>query len=203
MGKKSEKNESSKFLNITKKDSIKSNYSIGSIPNIKIKKVILPKYLNNTNRNKESKSLISYNQEIPNNLSSVTSKKIFFHIENNNQIKRRLFETSKINKSKEEKIKNMKFSETSRSIHKNAEDKINDSLNSLLIIKNKNKSNSLNSLNNLRKGKKKSYSLEDLKEEKDEQIQIGFRKTVNSKNKIKEIMLMNTKYFKNSRKIKL
>ena len=97
----------------------------------------------------------------------------------------------------------MKFSETSRSIHKSAEDKINDSLNSLLIIKNKNKSNSLNSLNNLRKGKKKSYSLEDLKDEKDEQIQIGFRKTVNSKNKIKEIMLMNRKYFKNSRKIKL
>ena len=129
--------------------------------------------------------------------------KIYFYNENNNQIKRRLFDTSKINKSKEEKIKNVKFSETSRSIHKSAEDKINDSLNSLLIIKNKNKSNSLNNLNNLRKGKKKSYSLEDLKDEKDEQIQIGFRKTVNSKNKIKEIMLMNTKYFKNSRKIKL
>jgi len=144
-----------------------------------------------------------YNKEMPNNLSSITSKKISYYNENNHQIKKRLFYTSKINKSKEEKIKNMKFSETSKSIYRKVEDKINNSLNSLIIIKAKNKSNSINSLNNLRKGKKKSYSLEDMKDENDEKIRIGLRKPVNSKNKIKEIMLMNTKFFNNSRKNKL
>ena len=191
------KNDLNRYLNISKKDFFKNNYSISNIPNIKINKVVLPKYINNKNKNNEI-------GKPSNNLSSTTYKKFSFHKDNfnfdniNKTMRRRnSFVISKINKDKEEKTKNIKFAETARNFQEKANDKNNIRLNSLMIIKakdkNKSVNNSLNNSGNFTKGKKKNLSFENDNNEKYEKIQIGFKKNINTKNKINELILINTK----------
>ena len=110
MKKKTEKKDSSIYVNFQKNDDNNLNYSIASVsnmPNIKIKKVILPEYINNKNKNKTSRSLISDKKEIKriqNNLSSTNSRKFFFNKDGNNKTGRNFFNMSKINRHKEKKI---------------------------------------------------------------------------------------------------
>ena len=110
---------------------------------------------------------------------------------------------AKINKHKSEKIKGMKFSESSKTINKKEEPKIKENLNSLKIMKIKQKNNAFKSIDNVNKGKTRNWSFEKNKNEKDEKIQIGFRKTYYEKNKFKELILINTRNLKKNRKIKL
>ena len=63
--------------------------------------------------------------------------------------------------------------------------------------------NDYNCLNNLKKGKTKKNSFEIKKFEKDENFQIGLRKTSYDKNMYKELILMNSKNLSKIRKIKL
>ena len=200
------KSDLSKYLNISKKDIFKNNYSISNIPNIKINKVVFPKYINNNNKNNKEIGKLS------NNLSSTTYKKFSFHKDNFDNInktmrRRNSFVISKINKDKEGKIKNVKFAETARNFQKKANEKNTIKLNSLMIIKvkdkNKSEINSLNNSGNFTKGKKKDLSFENDNNEKYEKIQIGLKNNINTKNKINELILINSKNFRRSRKINL
>ena len=198
-----EKNIYNKYINFKSKDLPKNNYSITNIANIKIKKLVLPEFLTKRSTklkmNNSSLSENKRNQNIPNNKSS--SAKYIFRDEKTK--KKSLFDIAKINKHKSEKIKGMKFSESSKTIDKKIEPKIKENLNSLKIMKIKQRNNAFNILDNINKGKTRNWSFDKNKNEKDENTQIGFRKTFYEKNKFKEIILLNTKQLKKNRKIKL
>ena len=198
-----EKNIYNKYINFKSKDLPKNNYSITNIANIKIKKLVLPEFLTKRSTklkmNNSSLSENKRNQNIANNKSS--SAKYIFRDEKTK--KKSLFDIAKINKHKSEKIKGMKFPESSKTIDKKIEPKIKENLNSLKIMKIKQRNNAFHSIDNINKGKTRNWSFDKNKNEKDENTQIGFRKTFYEKNKFKEIILLNTKQLKKNRKIKL
>ena len=192
-------------INIFNKDIIRSNYSISNIPNIKIKKVILPENLAKINLNQTTRSFYSEYKGlkmIQNNISSVKSKKNidFNDIINNNG--KNGNSIPKININKEPKNKIIKLATYDQVDEKNPNLQLNRNMSSLLIIKPKTK-NILKNIENIKKKNKNSWSFECEKNLKDQQIQIGFRKTFNMKNKIRDIILMNSKKLKKSRKIEL
>ena len=198
-----EKNIYNKYINFKPKDLTKNNYSITNIANIKIKKLVLPEFLTKrTTKIKMNNSSLSENkrnQNVTNNQSS--SAKYILKEEKNP--KKSLFDKAIINKHKSEKIKGMKFSESSKTINKKLEPKINENLNLLKIMKIKQRNNVFNSIDSIKKGKTRNWSFEKNKNEKDEKIQIGFRKTYYERNKFKELILVNTRNLKKNRKIKL
>ena len=192
-------------INIFNKDIIRSNYSISNIPNIKIKKVILPENLAKINLNQTTRSFYSEYKGlkmIQNNISSVKSKKNidFNDIINNNG--KNGNSIPKINTNKEPKNKIIKLATYDQVDEKNPNLQLNRNMSSLLIIKPKTK-NILKNIENIKKKNKNSWSFECEKNLKDQQMQIGFRKTFNMKNKIRDIILMNSKKLKKSRKIEL
>ena len=192
-------------INIFNKDIIRSNYSISNIPNIKIKKVILPENLAKINLNQTTRSFYSEYKGlkmIQKNISSVKSKKNidFNDIINNNG--KNGNSIPKININKEPKNKIIKLATYDQVDEKNPNLQLNRNMSSLLIIKPKTK-NILKNIENIKKKNKNSWSFECEKNLKGQQIQIGFRKTFNMKNKIRDIILMNSKKLKKSRKIEL
>ena len=192
-------------INIFNKDIIRSNYSISNIPNIKIKKVHLPEHLVKINLNQTARAFHSKYKGLnmmQNNISPVKSKKNidFNDIFNNNE--KKAINIPKMNKNKESKNKIMKLTTFEKEDEKKPNLQLNKNMSSLLIIKPKTK-NILKNIENLKKNKKKSWSFECEKNLKDQKVQIGFRKTFNIKNRIKEIILMNSKNLKKTRKIEL
>ena len=96
-------------------------------------------------------------------------------------------------------MKNMKFSsESSRNINRNDSSKLNEDLNSLMIIKKKEINNTY-----LRRGKNRSWSTERKVEKTDKKIQFGLIRNINEKLKVKDLILINTKTSKANRKINL
>ena len=199
--KQSENNEdSNRYLNLAKKEVSKNNYSISNIANTKITKVLLPESLNKKNKNRNPKihisnSSVSENKKIKlisNDLSCSNAKK--YSIQDSNNIKKSIINFTKINKQKNEKIKSMDSERLNRRIN---ESKIHSNLKSLMVIKIKSKDKILNDLS---KKKKRSSSFEN---EKDENVQIEFRKTFHLNNKVKELILVNSKNLKKNRKIQI
>ena len=199
--KQSENNEdSNRYLNLAKKEVSKNNYSISNIANTKITKVLLPESLNKKNKNRNPKihisnSSVSENKKIKlisNDLSCSNAKK--YSIQDSNNIKKSIIEFTKINKQKNEKIKSMDSERLNRRIN---ESKMHSNLKSLMVIKIKSKDKILNDLS---KKKKRSSSFEN---EKDENVQIEFRKTFHLNNKVKELILVNSKNLKKNRKIQI
>jgi hypothetical protein len=197
-----EKNIYNKYVNFKQKDLPKNNYSITNIANIKIKKLVLPEFLTKRNKklkmNNSSLSENKRNQNITNNQSSSTK----YILKEEKNPKKSLFDMAKINKHKSEKIKGMKFSESSKTINNKVDHKINENLNSLKIMKIKQRNNAFHGIDNINKGKTRNWSFDKNKNEKDENTQIGFRKTFYEKNKFKEIILLNTKQLKKIEKLK-
>ena len=191
-----EKNNLGKYLFLQKKENCKNNYSITNIPKIKFKKVFLYEPLNKRNKNKVIQppiSALSENKEfgkLPNNYSP--RKGMFQNI---NNINRSSIDFKRINK---EKMKNMKYSESSRNINGNDSSKLNEDLNSLMIIKKKEINNTY-----LRRGKNRSWSTERKVEKTDKKIQFGLIRNINEKLKVKDLILINTKTSKTNRKINL
>ena len=199
--KQSENNEdSNRYLNLAKKEVSKNNYSISNIANTKITKVLLPESLNKKNKNRNPKihisnSSVSENKKIKlisNDLSCSNTKK--YSIQDSNNIKKSIIDFTKINKQKNEKIKSMDSERLNRRIN---ESKMHSNLKSLMVIKTKSKDKILNDLS---KKKKRSSSFEN---EKDENVQIEFRKTFHLNNKVKELILVNSKNLKKNRKIQI
>ena len=195
------KNDFENSVNLQLKDALKHNYSVSNIPNIKIKKLIIPAFLTKRNANlKLSNSLLSDNkrsQNISNNHPS--SSKVFLK-EGTNK-KRSLFGISKINKHIDENKKGRKHSENSKSLDK--EDKINDSLKFFQVMKIKQPKNVYNNLDNINKEKKRKLSFENKKNMIGEKSQISMRKTHYGKSILMDLLLVNSKSFKKSRKISL
>ena len=199
--KQSENNEdSNRYLNLAKKEVSKNNYSISNIANTKITKVLLPESLNKKNKNRNPKihisnSSVSENKKIKlisNDLSCSNAKK--YSIQDSNNIKKSIINFTKINKQKNEKIKSIDSERLNRRIN---ESKMHSNLKSLMVIKIKSKDKFLNDLS---KKKKRSSSFEN---EKDENVQIEFRKTFHLNNKVKELILVNSKNLKKNRKIQI
>jgi hypothetical protein len=199
--KQSENNEdSNRYLNLAKKEVSKNNYSISNIANTKITKVLLPESLNKKNKNRNPKihisnSSVSENKKIKlisNDLSCSNAKK--YSIQDSNNIKKSIIDFTKINKQKNEKIKSIDSGRLNRRIN---ESKMHSNLKSLMVIKIKSKDKILNDLS---KKKKRSSSFEN---EKDENVQIEFRKTFHLNNKVKELILVNSKNLKKNRKIQI
>ena len=133
---------------------------------------------------------------ISNDLSSTIPKKNIYN--NDNMIKKTVFNSSKINTQKVRKNKNRNKNRvhSAKIIYRKAEKKNSEKINPLIIIKLNSKNNNLNNLNIHKKGKKCNLSFEKEKNPKDQQNQIGFRKTFNKKKTIKELILINSKTFK-------
>lgn len=206
--KQSENNNYIKYSNTVRKKLNKSIYSKANISNLKLKRVSLPEYMNNKNLNQISKSLMNDCKEIKklpnnNNFSFTTTKKYFYNNEHNIKSTKNSLDISKINEHKEEKIKHPGFNQSARNFYTKAEAKVKDNLDSLLIIKSKNKNICLNSSNNKRK--KRSLSFDEKGTEKKEKLLMGIRRSsFNEKTyKLSELLLVNSKNYRKSRKIKL
>ena len=196
------KNHLNKYVNVKEKELLKSNYSVSNIPNIKIKKMILPGFL--TKRNTKMKihnSSFSENKKVHiiSNKQSSSTKGIL----KEGKLKKNIFDIYNINKQKNDKIKTLNNSESVKIINRIDDHKNNENLKSFTIMKIKQITNDYNCLNNLKKGKTKKNSFEIKKFEKDENFQIGLRKTSYDKNMYKELILMNSKNLSKNRKIKL
>ena len=204
--KKKEKNDFETYFNTTNRELRKNNYSISNIANIKIKKVILPEYVRKRNINRESNSLLSENKGtilISNDLSSTNPQKSMYLNDSSNNMRKTVYNISTLDKHNIRKHKNINMIHSAKTINKKFEIKKPEKINSLMIIKPQLKNNNVNNLYYFKKGKKYNLSFDKEKNSKDEQIQIGFRKTFYLKNKIKEQILINSKNFKKSRKIKI
>ena len=201
-----------KYVNF-KKGTFPNNYSITNIPNIKIKKVVLPETLNNRNKLiKMSKSSLIDNKgrRVISNLNPSLPKRYFLqnneNINNTNTLNKNTFYNSnynvtKINKNQSSKMRKIKFVESARIISRKPESKKKENLNSLVVIQTKNKNGLLTNTNNLKQSKVRSWSFE--KKKKEEKTQIGFGSTFNAKNQFKELLLVNAKNLKKNRKIKI
>ena len=194
-----EKNDLNNNLEVSKNNSIKNNYSVSNIPNMKIKKVVLPFYIKNKNRIQSARNLQSNNKRVKpvSKNQSYTSKKSFLF--NKSEVWKSLYGISKKNKHKDEKNKLM--AESARAIKRKRETNINENLDSLMLIKAKGKNNLSTTLDHSRKGKNRSSSFDNGKNTKDEQNQSGFRKSFYTKYKIGELLLMNSKNTKKISKI--
>mgnify|MGYP006873017489 CR=1 FL=1 len=163
-------NNFNKGINMEKRNAPKDNYSVSNIPNIKIKKMIFPDFL--TKRNSKiakPNSFSSNNKNIQNRTNNKPSSARSILKEGNNR-KRKIFDITKINKDKNYKIKDKRFSESSKTIDRNIEHKIKDSLKSLLVINIKQKNNLYNNLINLKKRQNMKLSFEKKGNKKDESI---------------------------------
>ena len=184
-----------KSENIEQKNIPRNNYSVSNIPEIKIKKMIFPDFLSKRNSKIEKKNSSSSNKNIQNLSNNKPSSARYMLKEGTNR-KRKFFDLTKLVDYKNNKIKNKRFSESSKTIDKSMEHKIKDNLKSLLVINTKQKINSYNNLINLRKGQKTKLSFEKRDNKKDENIQIEHRKSNFSENNLKEMMTIKPKNFK-------
>ena len=203
---KEEKKMFETFYNTTYKEFRKNNYSISNIAQIKIKKVNFPEYIGKRNINRTSNSLLADNKGtiyISNDLSSTIPQKSLYFNDNGNSIRKGALNISKIDKKNFKKNKNINLAHSAKTIKRKVENKNPEKLNSLIEIKHKSKNNISNNSVLFKKGKKYNLSFDKEKNSKDEQIQIGFGKTFNLKNKIKELILINSKNFKKNRKIQI
>ena len=193
-----EKKESDTHYNTTYKEIKRNNYSITNIANIKIKKVILPEYISKRNIKRKVNSSLSENKgsmSLSNNQSSTLQQKSFYNNDNSNTMRQSVFNLSKINRQKIRKYKIINISQSMKLNNPKVEKNNPDKLKSLITIKSKS--------NTFKKERKNSLSFEKRKILKDEEAQIGFRKTFNLKKKIKDIILINSRNFKKNRKIEI
>ena len=193
-----EKKESDSHYNTTYKEIKRNNYSITNIANIKIKKVILPEYISKRNIKRKVNSSLSENKVsmlLSNNQSSTLQQKSFYNNDNSNTMRQSVFNLSKINRQKIRKYEAINISQSMKLNNPKVEKNNPDKLKSLITIKSKS--------NTFKKERKNSLSFEKRKILKDEEAQIGFRKTINLKKKIKDIILINSRNFKKNRKIKI
>ena len=193
-----EKKESDSHYNTTYKKIKRNNYSITNIANIKIKKVILPEYISKRNIKRKVNSSLSEikgSMLLSNNQSSTLQQKSFYNNDNSNTMRQSVFNLSKINRQKIRKYKIINISQSMKLNNPKVEKNNPDKLKSLITIKSKS--------NTFKKERKNSLSFEKRKILKDEEAQIGFRKTFNLKKKIKDIILINSRNFKKNRKIKI
>ena len=192
-----------KYMDINQKDFFNGNYSVANISsNIKIKQVVLPDYLTKRNGNlrKPNSSLtVDFPNQKEKKKKCLSGK---YRMNAGANIRKNLFDVAKINNNKDKtKIKNMVAS--SRKINKRIEPQNNDNLNVLMVSKIKPKINPAKSVDILNRQKKRKWSFDKKKKEKDAKIQIGIGQTYREKNKIRELILINTKNLKKTRKIKL
>ena len=193
-----EKKESDSHYNTTYKEIKRNNYSISNIANIKIKKVILPEYISKRNIKRKVNSSLSENKGsmlLSNNQSSTLQQKSFYNNDNSNTMRQSVFNLSKINRQKIRKYETINISQSMKLNNPKVEKNNPDKLKSLITIKSKS--------NTFKKERKNSLSFEKRKILKDEEAQIGFRKTFNLKKKIKDIILINSRNFKKNRKIEI
>ena len=206
--KKDEKKEFDMYLNTTNKQFSRNNYSITNIANIKIKKVILPDYISKRKINRISNSLLSENKGtilISKDLSSNIRQKSMCINDNIKNIKKSVFNMSKINKQKVRINKNryINLENCVGTINGKVKIKNPEKIHSLIKIKQKSKNNIFKNLYLFKKEKKHNLSFEKKKNLKDEQLQVEFRKTFNLKNNIKRLLLMNSRNFKENQTIQL
>ena len=201
-----------KYVNF-KKNNFPNNYSITNIPNIKIKKVVLPETLNHRNKlikMSRSSLLNPKGKRVLSNYNPLLSKKNFFqsaeNITNTNTVNKNTvnnYNITKINRQKSSKMRSIKFVESARIISRKPESKKTENLNHLIAVQPKAKYSMINSANNLRKSKIRNWSFEKYKKEKDEKTQLVYKNTYNAKNQFKELLLVNAKNLKKNRKIKM
>ena len=199
-------------LNLNKHTNYKNgifhnNYSVVNIPDIKIKKVILPESLNYRNKYikmSRSSQLNTKGKSFLTNNLSITKKYILKNSENNT-ISRNTgsnFNVTKIIKHKNSRMKGFKSIQSAKIINGRQNSVRSDNLNSFIVVKTKNKDNILNSANNLRKNKNRNLSFEKNKKE-NVKVQIDSRNNNNIKNKFKELLLVNAKNLRKNRTVKM
>ena len=187
----SQKDDSNNYFYSTKKELIKNNYSVTNIPNISIRKVNFPDYINRKNKNNRN-----INKK-PNNISSSINKRTFFRDDyKNNKIRKNFLDKS--NKNKEEEANIISSVESAKIIIKKKLNRQKEFLDSFRNIKNKD-NNELNSYLNIRK--RRNSSSEKGKSGKDEKIQVELKKTFYGGYKIGNLLL-NHNNFKQNRKNK-
>ena len=189
------------YVNTTHKEFRRNYYSISNIANIKIKKVILPYYVSKRKINRTSNSFLHENKGtilVSNDLSSNIHQKSMYLNDNINNIRKSVFNISKINKQKVpiNKNRDINLAYPARNTSGQVEIKNPEKINSPITIKPNSTNNSLKNLDLFKKEKKYNLSFEKKKNSKDEQIKFEFRKTFNLKNSIKRLMLMNSRNFK-------
>ena len=197
-----------------KKAIFQNNYSIMNIPNIKITKVVLPENVNNYKKVRISRSSLfdKKGKRVMSNNPSL-SKKYFLQNADSLSVNRNsmtnvqnIKDVIKIKNPKNKRTKGGKYVESARILGHRRAPKHTENVDSLLLIQTKTKNNVLNSCDNIRKNKTRSWSFENnikSKDERDEKIQIDFKKTFKDKNEFKELLLVNAKNLKKSRKIKM
>ena len=197
-----------------KKAIFQNNYSIMNIPNIKITKVVLPENVNNYKKVRISRSSLfdKKGKRVMSNNPSL-SKKYFLQNADSLSVNRNsmtnvqnIKDVIKIKNPKNKRTKGGKYVESARILGHRRAPKHTENVDSLLLIQTKTKNNVLNSCDNIRKNKTRSWSFENnikSKDERDEKIQIDFKKTFKDKNQFKELLLFNAKNLKKSRKIKM
>ena len=197
-----------------KKAIFQNNYSIMNIPNIKITKVVMPENVNDCGKVRMSRSSLfdKKGKRVMSNNPSL-SKKYFLQNADSLSVNRNsmtnvqnIKDVIKIKNPKNKRKKGGKYVESARILGHRRAPKHTENVDSLLLIQTKTKNNVLNSCDNIRKNKTRSWSFENnikSKDERDEKIQIDFKKTFKDKNQFKELLLVNTKNLKKSRKIKM
>ena len=197
-----------------KKAIFQNNYSIMNIPNIKITKVVLPENVNNYKKVRISRSSLfdKKGKRVMSNNPSL-SKKYFLQNADSLSVNRNsmtnvqnIKDVIKIKNPKNKRTKGGKYVESARILGHRRAPKHTENVDSLLLIQTKTKNNVLNSCDNIRKNKTRSWSFENnikSKDERDEKIQIDFKKTFKDKNQFKELLLVSAKNLKKSRKIKM
>ena len=197
-----------------KKAIFQNNYSIMNIPNIKITKVVIPENVNDYKKVRISRSSLfdKKGKRVMSNNPSL-SKKYFLQNADSLSVNRNsmtnvqnIKDVIKIKNPKNKRTKGGKYVESARILGHRRAPKHTENVDSLLLIQTKTKNNVLNSCDNIRKNKTRSWSFENnikSKDERDEKIQIDFKKTFKDKNQFKELLLFNAKNLKKSRKIKM
>ena len=197
-----------------KKAIFQNNYSIMNIPNIKITKVVIPENVNDYKKVRISRSSLfdKKGKRVMSNNPSL-SKKYFLQNADSLSVNRNsmtnvqnIKDVIKIKNPKNKRTKGGKYVESARIFGHRRAPKHTENVDSLLVIQTKTKNNVLNSCDNIRKNKTRSWSFENnikSKDERDEKIQIDFKKTFKDKNEFKELLLVNAKNLKKSRKIKM
>ena len=207
--KKEEKKEFDFYFKTINKKLRRNNNSISNIANIKMKKVILPEYVSKRNINRTLNSLSSENKGtilISNDLSSNIPQKSLYLNDNSNNIRKDIFNNSKINNQKLTKNKNrnrnrnINLFRSLGSINRTVEEIKPKKINSLLLIK-PNSNNIFKNLDLFKTREQYKISFEKKKNTKDEQSEIGFRKTINLTNKFKELFFNESKKFQKKSKI--
>ena len=197
-----------------KKAIFQNNYSIMNIPNIKITKVVMPENVNDCGKVRMSRSSLfdKKGKKVMSNNPSL-SKKYFLQNADSLSVNRNsmtnvqnIKDVIKIKNPKNKRKKGGKYVESARIFGHRRAQKHTENVDSLLVIQTKTKNNVLNSCDNIRKNKTRSWSFENnikSKDERDEKIQIDFKKSFKDKNDFKELLLVNAKNLKKSRKIKM